>query len=955
MPAGGALRAAPDAGPGPDGDDPGWAAAGEVTAQAARVVPAAPAVGDAADDVLVDATEFERLVAVARATGDAAGRAAVLERALGWWRGPALGDVAGVDAVRPAAVRLEGLRRAARRERAEALVRVGGTAAAGEAAVEAESLLTEEPMDEGAWLVQVEALRATGRAPEALRAYQRAVATLADAGLVPGEALRRAEADTLASGPPALAARPLPIPASSLVGREDDVAAVERLLAAHRVVTLIGPGGVGKTRLSLAVAGRRAADHEAGARLVALSRVAEPGAVAAAVSDTLGLTVENGRATETLARAGALDLLVVLDNCEHVLDEAAMVVEALVTGGTGVRVLATSRERLGVDGEHAWPVDPLPIDPPAPRSSPPPAVGGPDGTPPSPAAGASADPLAGPLAGEPAAVRLLALRVAAVRPERPVAGDEVACARRIVRRLDGLPLAIEMAAARAATMPLRELADRLDGLDGDATAADALRSPRRAAEGRHRTLRAVVEWSEALLDAEERRLLADLGVFAGPVPAADVVAVTGRPDAADGLGRLAGRSLVRADTTGDIARFGMLATIRDHARRRLAESGRLDELAGRHAAHVTAAAEAADALLRGPDEPLGQARFDVLADEVRSAHTWARDHDIGMAVRLSAALHLFAQTRLRGDLMDWSAALVERAGSRLSGRVGATVLASAAQRASNQGDLARGEALARRGVELGGGPDEPSGEACAAQVVLSDVLFFWGRLDEAEVESRLCLAAGERAGDLSVVAESACNLALTVSGLGRLGEAERVLADAVVLPGLGPTSRGWLAYTEGEAFSDRDVPRALAAFDRAIALADSVGNRYVGGVARVGACAQRARAGDPEEAVPAFASVIAYWRRQGALSFQVTTLRNLAVLLARIGAMPELAELLGALSAPDLPPTYGVEAERLASAHAAAESALGTAFAPSFAVGRTRNISEAADEALKWLAALSQR
>ena len=189
---GGITAAAPDPGVGgpPPEPDGGGGAGG--------------AAGRRADAVVVDAGEFEVLVAEARRTRDAAPRADVLARALGLWRGPALGDMATVDAVRPSAVRLDGLRRAARRERAGALVRagsVGSVGAAADAVAEAEALVAEEPVDEAAWLVLVEGLRVAGRAPEALRAYQRAVATLAGAGLVPGDALRRAEADAFAGGP----------------------------------------------------------------------------------------------------------------------------------------------------------------------------------------------------------------------------------------------------------------------------------------------------------------------------------------------------------------------------------------------------------------------------------------------------------------------------------------------------------------------------------------------------------------------------------------------------------------------------------------------------------------------------------------------------------------------------------------------------------------------------------
>jgi predicted ATPase/DNA-binding SARP family transcriptional activator len=849
----------------------------------------------------VDADEFDDLVRRAdTAAAHPAEAAGLWEEALARWRGPAFGDLATNPVLRPPAVRLDETRRAARVAHAKVLLAAGRSP---QAAAAAEEIVAAEPVTEGAWVVLVDALRAADRAPEALRSYQRAVAALAEAGLVPGDDLRRAEAEALAGGPPALEPRRLPVPASSLVGRSADFAAVARLLGDARMVTLTGPGGVGKSRLALAVAAHAATVHEAGARLVLLSRVDEPGAVAGVAADALGLAVAGGSVTEALGRAGALDLLVVLDNCEHVVDEAARVAHTLVTGGPQVRVLATSRERLGVDGEHVWPVHPLGVD------------------------------------GEhPAAQHLFADRLRAAGGPRTAEDD--AAVDRIVRRLDGLPLAIEMAAARAATLGPALVADQIEG---ELAPLDVLVSPRRTDEPRHHTLSAVVAWSEALLDADERALLADLGAFAGFVPPADIEAVVGRADALDLLGRLADRSLVLAEPRPQGVRFGMLATVRGHARRRLAAApgDRAARLAEAHARHMTEAAEAADAALRTPDEPAAHARLDELGDELRRAHRWALAHDLELAVRQSAALHVFAQSRLREEPLAWAAALAARADGLPRSPATAGALASAAQRAANAGDLARGEALAERALAVAG--DSPG--AALPLYVLSDIALFSGRLDSCAELARRCMGAAERGPDLYGQVGAACNLAMAQAYAGRHDDARATIehwAGQWDEARLSPSEQGWLAYTRGECTLDRDPPAALAHLERAIEHADTAGNRYLGGVARVSASSLQARTGEPEAALAAFARAIEHWRRETTVSFLVTTLRNLVVLLARLGWAAEAAELAGTVASDAAGPTYGEEAARLAEAQAWARERLGpAAFADHTARGAARSVVEA--------------
>ena len=847
---------------------------------------------DFSDDE-VDARHFEGLLERASTAQRPEAVAALLEEALGLWRGPAFGDLADVEALRGPARRLEELRRAARENLAAVWAQAGQPS---RTVAAAEELVAEQPLREGTWALLIEALAGAGRAPEALRAYQRAAAALAEAGLVPSERLRAAEAVALsAPAGPVLAERPLPARASTLVGRDADLAGVEACLASARLVTLCGPGGVGKTRLAMAVAERAAPRYRWGARLVALAPVTEPGAVATVVADALGLSVEAGGAEAALAGAGNLDLLIVLDNCEHVIEAAARAASILLSGGGRVRLLATSRERLAIDGEQVWPLEPLACD-----------------------------------GDDPPARRMFVERARGVRPDAVSSPVQVAAADRIVHRLDGLPLAIEMAAARAATMPVVDLAERLDDLA-------PLTSTRRDTEDRHRTLAAVVEWSAALLDPDDRDLLEDLSVFASTIHETDVAAVTGRTAPLEALGRLAERSLLITDV--DRGGFRMLATIRDHAARRLAYSGRGDGLAAKHAQQVTALVEAADRDLRSQMELTAAQRLDALIPDLRAAQAWASRRDRALAVRLCAAVHLFAQSRMRDEPLGWAEGLADD----LAGEPGAqVVLAAAAQRAVHAGDLGRAEQLAELAV------DPTGADACVGLEILADVALFRGDLDRAESLAHRVLLAAQKRGDDHAMTAGRSIMALAAAYARRFAEAEALLGGDWDRP-VAPSEIGWMAYTEGEVVLDRDPPRALALLERAVALADSVGNRYLGGVARVSACSLRARVGDPDEAADAFATVIEQWSRQGARILQLTTLRNLVVLLARIGRAPEAAELLGAVERDVPAPTFGEEAARLQGARRWVHDRLGPTAARHLAAGAVLTLDEAADRARGWL------
>ncbi|MFC7867785.1 BTAD domain-containing putative transcriptional regulator [Streptomyces murinus] len=400
----------------------------------------------------------------------------------------------------------------------------------------------------------------------------------------------------------------LPARLTSFVGREADLAALGADLETARLVTLLGPGGAGKTRLSqeaAAAVGHWARD---GVWLAELAPVDDPEAVPQAVLTAIGAreTVLHGAGAESIRAVvdghDPLDrlvehcarrrMLIVLDNCEHVIEAAAHLAERLLARCPELTVLATSREPLGVPGELVRPVEPLP---------------------------------------EPVALRLFAERGAAARPGFRVADDPEACAE-ICRRLDGLPLAIELAAARLRMLTPRQIADRLDDR------FRLLTSGSRTVLPRQQTLRAVVDWSWDLLDADEREVLARLSVFAGGCDLAAAEAVCGSV-ALDALGSLVDKSLVvAAPSAAGTMRYRLLETVAEYAGERLAETGHRAEAERAHLTYYRELARTTDALLRGPGQRAAIERFQVEYENVRTAlrhAVAARDEQEGLCLVLS--------------------------------------------------------------------------------------------------------------------------------------------------------------------------------------------------------------------------------------------------------------------------------------------------------------------------------
>jgi predicted ATPase/DNA-binding SARP family transcriptional activator len=598
----------------------------------------------------VDVVRFEQLVAKGRrlaAGGELASASEILDEALGLRRGEPLAEFTYTGFFDAERTRLNELTLVATESRAVAGLGLGRH---GELAGELEALCREHPLRERLWELLILALYRSGRQAEALRAYAEIRDHLAgELGIDPGPALRELQTRILAQDPslaPASAlAGPVSVPASGtvtapvtagnlrellgrFVGRDAELAQLREAVRSSRLVTLTGPGGAGKTRLAVEAAAALRPEHPDGAWLVELADVTGPDGVAPAAATALGAAAAAlaspqpaGSTTELIVRhLAGRSLVLVLDNCEHVIGEAAVLTDALVGGVPGLRLIATSREPLGIPGEVLVPVGGL-----------------------APAA----------------AAELFADRARAVRPGFTADGPAAGVIEDICRRLDGLPLAVELAAARLRALPLATLAERLDDR------FRLLTQGARTALPRQQTLRAVVDWSYDLLFSDERRLFARLAAFTGGcgLPAAEAVCADDQVPAdevLDVLSRLVDKSLVTASGDGE-ARFGQLQTLWQYGRERLAESGEADAIRARHGAYYRQLATEAHQGLRGATGPRCRDRLVAESGNLRAALDWyiaAGDADAALALASGMAWLWFINAdflegaRWLGDALD---------------------------------------------------------------------------------------------------------------------------------------------------------------------------------------------------------------------------------------------------------------------------------------------------------------
>ncbi|MFL6063974.1 MAG: AfsR/SARP family transcriptional regulator [Friedmanniella sp.] len=678
----------------------------------------------------VDADRFAALVAAARtrlAENPVQARQ-MLDDALRLQRGAPLADV--VELLGPnasaEAQRLDDLRLTALQLRLQAMLAQGE---AGAAAAEAAGLVREHPLQEELHAALMLALYRSGRQAEALQAFELVRGLLADQlGVDPGAGLRELQRRILQQDPsldgglpvalPAVAdpAVPAPEPAldrhqslpsrtpgpatgwvpdplTSLVGRDHELGAAVAALERARLMSLTGTGGSGKTRLAIAVLARVRSGYPAGVWWVDLSTVTEPASVARLVAAAIGghELVERPPLESAAAEVGSGTGLLVLDSCEHLAAAAAEAAHRLLTRCPALRVLTTTREPLGVPGELVWPVPPLAL--------------------PSDARPSRAEVAAS------AAGSLWCERAGSALPGFELTEDNAALVARICRRLDGLPLAIELAAARLRVLSLEEIADALD------SHLEVLRGQDRTAPGRHQTLRATLDWSFRLLSAEEQVLLAELSVFQGGFTLSAVTAVReptpGAASTLDLVSRLIDRSLLTVVDRGRPTRYRLLETVRLYAAEALEEAGRTAGVADRHLQHFLALAELAEPRLTGSAQQEWLGLLDAEVGNLVGALGWAvsagRSPEAGL--RLVTALWRFWY--LRGHYSagrEWfRAALAAAAAAPAASR--AQALAAAGQLAYLQCDYPRSAELLGEAQQIFEALRDPLGVATVLQLL----------------------------------------------------------------------------------------------------------------------------------------------------------------------------------------------------------------------------------------------
>jgi predicted ATPase/DNA-binding SARP family transcriptional activator len=773
--------------------------------------------------------DVDRFTASMRAAGDVAGGAAAVARwdgTLALWRGVPFVDLDDWEPAVAERSRLFELRHRALEERCAVAL---GVLPVDEVVAEADRLVAAEPLRERRWALLMSSLHAGGRRADALRAFDRARRLLAtELGISPGHELVELHQELLCdtddgrlgevtSMRQSASRGNLPVPLTTMIGRDKDLARLASLVDQGRLVTLTGTGGVGKSRLALALGEQMREEVSGGVWFVELAKTHDPATVDPLIAHILGLVGGDGRTVRdgVVGTIGDRHLMLILDNCEHLLSAVADFVSDALVRCRRLRILTTSREPLAVPGERTVVVPSLPVD---------------------------------------AAAQLFLARTRDADPE--FNGQDGSLVAAISRQLDGIPLAIELAAARVRTIGIEELARNLD------SRPHLVAGSRRDRDERHRTMRAALDWSYELLTDAERIVFRRLAVFRGRFEleaVEQVVAddVHGDEDVATVLASLVDKSMVVAD--GDHpARYRLLEPLRQYAADRLTSSDAAQEVADRHARHFAALASRLDDAVRGPDELTAARRFDAARDNLRAAFGTAVDSgDLTTALTLGVSLWCYAGSRVWAEPWSWCDIAIALPGA-VDHPLWPAALLGASDGAWQLGDHRRCVELADTAISL---VETRSEIWCEAHRIKAAALVWLGRFDEA-VESASAAVDRQTAEVTYATLLQVSVLALILNAVGRPQPqlAQQLLDDAKTVGN--PTGLALALHTAGVILGDTDPQRSVNYQRQAVEVAASTGAVLIEGFA-LATLAGHASEDDPLGSARAHHDVVAHYLRVG--------------------------------------------------------------------------------------------
>jgi predicted ATPase/DNA-binding SARP family transcriptional activator len=857
----------------------------------------------------LDARRFERLLVRSR-TVEPVACAEALDEALGLWHGPAFGEFADRPEVRGEAIRLDELRLAATDEWAEVKMRTDHPATM---VGELESLVSMHPLRECYWRLLMLALYRTGRQAEALRRASEFRTMLAqEAGLDPSPAVRELEAQILADDPALIArntrpdsrvrvAAPALLGATSFIGRDPDVALLIAAIEEQPLITITGPGGVGKTRLALRVAGRVIDDFEDGVSVVDFGSLRDPAGTAQLIAQALDVQQRQHRSIEaTISEFLAPSRsLLVLDSCEHVTDVLAPLVDRLRSSCPSLRILATSRQSLGLAGEFIELLAPLAVPP-------------------------EGSDLTAEI-GRSAAVELFVSRAAATNPGFALTDANSVAVADVCRRLEGIPLALELAAARLRTIGIDALSSRLH------QRIEMQGQTQRGADGRQRTIHDLVKWSYDLLAPEEKIIFEQLAVFAGgfDLAAAEAVcSVAETPMSVVGhVASLVDKSMIVL-VDPNTSRYRVLEPLREFGLDHLRNSGLLEATEDRHLHWFVDLAERGAAGLDSPEEAVWSAALDRDFANFRVAHLTAlQRHDAAGAIRLVASLREFAIRSVNYEIMSWADASTSAEQAHETPDF-PTALALSAYGRFVRGDMQTAVDFARRALDASGG-SELSASALPERV-LGNALFYMEQTEEAlhwmdrmQLSARRAGGAGGIAHALYMLSVAQTSVGDEIRGAVLAGEAQAAAEAAG-----SPTARAQADYALGLALESTDPVEALELLQRSARVGAEAGNRWIEAFALTEVHSLRAQQGEHLLALAGYAEVVDTWYRGGDWANQWLSIRRVLGILVELGVLEPAAVLHGALAAvgaAEALPIAPADAERLSGSVAEVRSLLGPA------------------------------